>query len=300
MFGFVKPEQGSLLVKEYAFYKATYCGICRQMKAHTGALSPIFLTYDSVFLALVRMVFEDKKSIGARMGRCLAHPVKKRPMLLPNKATEYTAKVFALLSYYKMKDDLADEGALTRIGLLPARPVLAGARKRAGEYAALESVIAEKLSEISRLEKEGCKSVDTCAHPFGELLGSLFSYGLSGEDAIVTRELGYHLGKFIYAADAAEDYDEDLKKGRFNPYVLSYDKKPLTQENKDVIRTALVLECTRMEAAVNLLDFRGSLTLEALIRNIIYNGLLNRIDFLSEKPSSPDPLGTAESHGGIL
>ena len=155
MFGFVKPEQGSLLVKEYAFYKATYCGICRQMKAHTGALSPIFLTYDSVFLALVRMIFADKKSIGARMGRCLAHPVKKRPMLLPNQATEYTAKVFALLSYYKMKDDLADEGALTRIGLLPARPVLAHARKKAGEYAALEAVIAEKLSEISRAMSVG-------------------------------------------------------------------------------------------------------------------------------------------------
>ena len=82
MFGFVKPEQGTLLVKEYAFYKATYCGICRQMKAHTGLLSPIFLTYDSVFLALVRMVFEDKKSSGAKKGRCLAHPLKSRPMLL--------------------------------------------------------------------------------------------------------------------------------------------------------------------------------------------------------------------------
>ncbi len=294
MFGFVKPEQGSLLVKEYAFYKATYCGICRQMKAHTGALSPIFLTYDSVFLALVRMVFEDKKNIGARQGRCLAHPLKKRPMLLPNKATEYTAKVFALLSYYKMKDDIADEGVLTRIGLLPARPLLSHARKKASEYAALEAVISEKLSEIAKLEKEGCASVDTCAHPFGELLGALFSHGLSGEDEMITRELGYRLGKFIYAADAAQDYDEDLKKGRFNPYVLSYGKQPLTKENKSVIRTALVLECTRMEAAVNLLDFRGSLTLEALIRNIIYNGLLNRINFLDEAAINPDPLDIAE------
>ena len=131
MFGFVKPEQGSLLVKEYAFYKATYCGICRQMKAHTGALSPIFLTYDSVFLALVRMVFEDKKEIGVKKGRCLAHPIKSRPMLLPNPATEYTAKVFALLSYYKMKDDLADEGALTRIGLF-ARKTRACKSKKKG------------------------------------------------------------------------------------------------------------------------------------------------------------------------
>ena len=290
MFGFVKPDQGTLLVKEYAFYRATYCGICRQMKAHTGKLSPIFLTYDSVFLALVRMVFEDKKSIGARFGRCLAHPIKKRPMLLPNAATEYTAKAFALLSYYKMKDDFADEGVLTRIGLTPARPLLSRARKKASQYAELEKVIAEKLSEIARLEKEACASVDTCAHPFGELLGEIFCHGLSGEDQIVTRELGYRLGKFIYAADAAKDYDEDRKKGRFNPYVLSYEGKPLTPENKAVIHTALVLECSRMEAAVNLLDFRGSLTLEALIRNIIYNGLLNQIDFLSDMPRAVDPL----------
>ena len=290
MFGFVKPDQGTLLVKEYTFYRATYCGICRQMKAHTGALSPIFLTYDSVFLALVRMVFEDKKNIGARRGRCLAHPLKSRPMLLPNSATEYTAKVFALLSYYYMKDDLSDEGALTRIGLMPARPLLAHARKKASEYEALEAVISEKLSEISRLEKEKCASVDTCAPPFGALLGSLFSHGLDGEDAIVTKELGYRLGKFIYAADAAKDYEEDRKKGRFNPYVLSYAGKELTKENKATIRTALILECSRMEAAVNLLDFRGSLTLEALIRNIIYNGLLNQIDFLNEAPAKRDPL----------
>ena len=195
-----------------------------------------------------------------------------------------------LLSYYKMKDDLADEGAFTRIGLAPARPLLAHARKKASEYAALESVIADRLSEISRLEKEKCASVDTCAHPFGELLGALFSYGLSGEDEMITREIGYRLGKFIYAADAAKDYEEDRKKGRFNPYVLSYEGQPLTAENKQTIRTALILECTRMEAAVNLLDFRGSLTLEALIRNIIYNGLLNQIEFLNDAPPEPDPL----------
>ena len=204
MFGFVKPDRGNLLVKEYAFYRATYCGICRQMKAHTGLLSPAFLTYDSVFLALLRMAFIEKKEIGVRAGRCLAHPIKKLPMLLPNTATEYTAKVFALLSYYKMKDDAADEGLLTRIGLLPVRPVLSHAKKKAKEYEALESVIAENLAEISRLEKENCASVDTCAHPFGELLGEIFSHGLSGEDAIITREIGYRLGKFIYAADAAD------------------------------------------------------------------------------------------------
>ena len=45
-----------------------------------------------------------------------------------------------------------------------------------------------------------------------------------------------------------------------------------------------------MEAAVNLLNFQESVTLEALIRNIIYNGLLNQIDFLIKEPAKQDPL----------
>ena len=55
MFGYVKPVVTELLVKEYEFYKATYCGICRSMKKNTGALSNVTLSYDSVFLPSVRL-----------------------------------------------------------------------------------------------------------------------------------------------------------------------------------------------------------------------------------------------------
>ena len=50
MFGYVKPVVGEMLVREHEFYKATYCGICRAMKKHTGTLSRVTLSYDSVFL----------------------------------------------------------------------------------------------------------------------------------------------------------------------------------------------------------------------------------------------------------
>ena len=57
MFGYVKPVVKELLVKEHEFYKATYCGICRSMKQHTGGLSIATITYDSVFLVLARMAY---------------------------------------------------------------------------------------------------------------------------------------------------------------------------------------------------------------------------------------------------
>ena len=80
MFGYVKPVRGELLVKEEEFYRATYCGICRSMKKHTGALSNVTLSYDSVFLALVRMLYIPDSDFGVEMRRCIAHPMKKRGM----------------------------------------------------------------------------------------------------------------------------------------------------------------------------------------------------------------------------
>ena len=72
MFGYVKPVTAELLVKDYEFYRATYCGVCRAMKKHTGALSNVTLSYDSVLLALVRMLYVPDSDISAKMRRCIA------------------------------------------------------------------------------------------------------------------------------------------------------------------------------------------------------------------------------------
>ena len=279
MFGYVKPVAGELLVKEYEFYRATYCGICRAMKKHTGTFSNVTLTYDSVFLALARMLFVPDDAFAVEKKRCVAHPLKRRPMLKMNEALVYTARVFAIFSYYKMRDDMQDEGFFKKLALTPVRPILAHGTKKA-KMPDLASIIGSKLDEITALERAGCESVDEVAHPFGELLGEVFAGGLEGADRLVMYECGYHLGKFIYAADAAEDYDEDRRLGKYNPYVLAYGGAELTDENKRMIKTALILECKRIEGAVNLMPFGSRATLEHIIKNIIYLGLTDRIKFL--------------------
>ena len=281
MFGYVKPLASDLLVKENEFYKSTYCGICRSMKKHTGALSCATITYDSVFLALVRMAYIPDSALGSRMGRCIAHPLKKRCMLIDNDAIEYTARAFAILSYYKVADDINDEGLKKKLLAGMARPVLRGARRRA-DIDEIDKMTREKLNAITRLEEERCPSVDMPAALFGELLGEIFAYGLEGEDRLVTYECGYHLGKFIYAADAAEDYDADCKSGSYNPYVIAYGGAPLTDENKATIKTALIMECQRIESAVNLIPFGNKATVENIVNNVIYLGLPKRIEFLSK------------------
>lgn len=291
MFGYVKPVVDNLLVREHEFYKATYCGICRSMKAHTGFFSNITLTYDSVFLALVRMAYIDDSELGVTNRRCIAHPIKARPMLNDNTALEYTARAFAVLSYYKMLDDLSDEKLMKRIAVGAIRPVLSGAKKKAYEPE-LESIVKDRLDKISVLESEKCPSVDEPAQLFGELLGEIFAFGLDGAARLVSYEVGLHLGRFIYAADAAEDYPEDNRLGRYNPYVLSYGGKELTDENKATIKTALLLECRALEAAINLVEFGNKVTVENIVRNIIYEGLPKRIEFLDPKPTKDEGVTT--------
>ncbi len=281
MFGYVKPDIKELLVKEHEFYKATYCGICRSMKKHTGPLSIATITYDSVFLALIRMAYIPDGELASSMRRCIAHPAKKKCMLNDNSAIEYTARAFAILSYYKMKDDLSDEGLGKRLLVSCARPVLADARSRA-KTLELAELVKAKLELITEIEKRNGESIDEPAGLFGELLGEIFAYDLSGEYRLVTYECGYHLGKFIYLADAIDDYDSDRKSGKYNPYVISYGGADLTAENKQIVKSTLLLECKKLEAAINLIPFGNKHTIENIVRNIIYLGLTKRIKFLDE------------------
>ena len=279
MFGYVKPVADELLVREYEFYRATYCGICRAMKKHTGTLSNVTLSYDSVLLALLRMNFVSKEKIRAEKRRCAAHPIKSRGMLCENEAVEYTARAFALFTYYKLRDDISDGSFVKRIALMCAKPITVGAKKRAG-LAELSQIMQIKLDKISEIESKKLGNIDEPAEIFGELLGEVFAYALSGSDRTVYYAFGYHLGKFIYAADAAEDYDKDLKSGNYNPYVISYGGKKLTPENRETIKCALLLECRRIEGAMNLIPFGNRLTVQSIVENIIYLGLPKRIEFL--------------------
>ena len=282
MFGYVKAYPNELLVKEYEFYRATYCGICRSMKKHTGILSNVLHSYDSVFMALVRMLYIDERGIKAGKRRCIAHPLKSRVMLKDNPAIEYTAKAFATLTYFKLIDDIMDEKLIKKITVSALRPVFSHAKRRSG-LRELAEVMASKLAEINRLEKEGCPSADRVANLFGELLGEVFAAGLSGNDKLVCYEVGRHLGRFIYLADAADDYEKDRKSGSYNPYVILYESKPLTDENKSTIKCGLLLECRALEGAVNLLPFGNLVTIESILKNIIYLGLPKRIEFLDPK-----------------
>ena len=125
MFGYVRARRADLLVREDMLYRGVYCGLCRAMGRCTGQCSRLTLSYDMVFLYLVRASLAGIKP-DVQPGWCAVHPFHRRPIARRDAELDYAARVSALLVYGKICDDLADERGIRRFGfLLPMDETLA-------------------------------------------------------------------------------------------------------------------------------------------------------------------------------
>ena len=281
MFGYVRVKHTELKVKEYEFYRGTYCGLCRSMGKCTGQCSRFALSYDFAFLALLRIAF-DHTSVEFEQKRCIAHPLKKRNMMKPNDSLAYCAGAAALLNYHKIMDDLSDEKGFKKLRALLARPWMAHARKKAlrAGLSELDATISQLLAELSSVESSDQKSVDAPAEVFGKLLAAIISHGLDSTQARIASSIGHAVGKWIYIADALDDWQEDAKKERYNPFLKLYDGKLPTKEDYESIGLALKNELYEAEAAADLLNFDND-AIEQIVSNILYLGLPERIKQIS-------------------
>ncbi len=257
MFGYIKPMTEELKVKEHELYKSIYCGLCSAMGEHICTSNRLTLSYDIVFLALVRCCITGE-NIHIEKKRCMVHPVKPRNRAYIPETLRYCARVSALLTYYNIKDDIEDGGNLSSRLLLPS----AKRYMKKADMPDLGDTIRTHLDELSSLEKkEG--SLDRNADCFGRLLGEVFAYGL---DCAELYNFGYHIGKWIYIIDAADDFEKDKKAGEYNP-LSEYDSLP---------REVLNITCTlELEAAYNSFNRTDTCNqvLKAIIENILTLGM---------------------------
>ena len=277
MFGYIRVNKPECKIREYEYYRAVYCGLCRSLGRCTGQCSRMALSYDMTFLSLVRMALENRRPTIVK-GRCPLHPLRARPMAKPPKGSEeeqvlsLCACATVLLSYHKLRDDLADERGLKRLRALAAIPFFSLPRRRAlRHFAPLDKVLFDGLSELSRWEKSGETSVDVPAEMFGVLLGEVLAYQLEEPTARIAKEIGVHLGKWIYLIDAIDDYEEDVKRGRYNPLAKVY-PNGLDTQARESLSVALTVELCEAEKAFDLLDYPDG-DMEAVIKNVLYLGM---------------------------
>lgn len=268
MFGYVTPKTDELKVKEHIFYKSVYCGLCRTMGRHICSESRITLSYDIVFLALVRFALTEER-LDFYKGRCLLSPYKKRAFMKSNRSLEYSASAGALLAYHSIRDNAEDKHGIKKAGSRLALCLSKRMRKKAG-LSLLDKEISERLKELSLLEKSSLPSPDACADAFGRLLSFVFGFELEEKKKRIANELGYHIGKWIYLADAVDDYFDDRKNNEFNP---------LTEINGDILTCSMRLELEYAMNALSLIDFYDE-GIKNILENIICLGMTEKSEKL--------------------
>ena len=263
MFGYVRPFRPELKCKDFDLYRATYCGLCRCLRRRYGLIAPMLLNFDFTFLVL--LLWEPEEGFTPCRGRCHANPLRELPMCPDSPALELAADESVILAWWKLRDGVQDEGPVKG---LPARALsllLRPAYRRAARRCpAFDGTVRDCLAELSALEREGCPSLDRTADTFARLLQS--AAPREGERGRVLAQLLYHLGRWIYLADARDDLEEDRQSSRYNPVAARYG--PVGDDG--ALRLTMDNSLAQIGAALQLGDF-GCRT--ALLENIVYLGL---------------------------
>ena len=282
MYGYLRIHVPELKVREQEYYRAVYCGLCRTMGKCTGQCSRMTLSYDFTLFALARMALTGE-TVTFKHRRCIAHPLRKRPMAEPTSALHLCANTSAILAHHKVKDDLRDERGLKRTAATAVSPFTSSMRRRAVKqgYGDMDRGVCLAMQELGELETARLPSVDEPATLFGELMGKTLAYGLEGNTAKLAHAMGLHLGRFVYILDAADDYAEDMEKGRYNPLACLYGDPSMTvlsDRKKEELKIALMAELSELERAFDLLDTADQVDLRGVLSNILYEGLPRQVE----------------------
>lgn len=268
MFGYIRASKPEMRVKEFEMYKAVYCSLCKELGHAYGPLARMTLSYDFAFLAILNMSLKDDCcKLGRKM--CTCNPFKKCSYLDDRSDLEMPSAAAMIMLYYKLLDNIEDEGGIKRFGFRLVRGIYSKAHKKAAaRYPEIEEIFSEYIKEQKKLEVENCQSPDAAADPTANALGRVFE--LCSEDALQKRvlyRLGYCIGRYIYLLDAACDLEEDIKKGSYNPLKSTAEDKDY---RKNVIVPQLYISSAEAAKALELLEIRK---FKNILDNIVYLGL---------------------------
>ncbi len=269
MFGYVRADTPYLYIKDEQLYRAMYCGVCKGIAEVCGQTARMGLSYDITFFSVLmhNILGEDVK---IEKQHCLTHCIRARQMAEVDELTRQLGALNTFLVYYKYTDDIED-GDRGRGKRLWFKRGFKRAKKR---YPEIEKIVRESLQAQAAVEKAKTDSVDRAADGTATMLAQFSDYALGEKRSSYTRNLFYAIGKWIYLIDALDDYDKDVKKGAYNPFVLAY-KAACQRElltGKDGAEVAFVFQSLFYDIGENLAQIPFKFNRD-LSDNILLRGL---------------------------
>ena len=259
MFGYLRVQKSELRVREWEAYRSVYCGLCRQMGKDYSFLTRLTLSYDCTFYAILLMSLH-RSCKGFDKGRCCFNPMKKCGFArCEGDAYSKAAALSVIAAFYKLQDDLSDSGFFKRLIVRLAKPFFSRwHRKAAKKYPELETPLSAMMEAQRAAEQDMRCSVDRAADPTAVMVGSVLALEAQDEtEKRILYEFGYHIGRWVYLMDAADDLEDDIKNNSFNPF-RQYDGQDMRAYQTVTLNSCLA----RAYNAYNLMepiDFKGIL-----------------------------------------
>ena len=269
MFGYVRPAADRLTEEQEACFRAAYCGLCHTLGERYGLPGRMILNYDLTFLAMLLSEGQDEQ---CRKG-CVMHPLKGRTCTCGGEAFALAADMSVILTWWQIQDGIADHGFWSGLKYRAASWMLRRAYRKARLLRpAFDEGTQRHLKALSQLEKEKSSSIDAAADTFAQLLSGAADEVEEPVKRRVLAQMLYHLGRWIYLIDGADDLKKDAESGNYNPVALRYGLTDgtWTPESRRDFATTLDHSIHQMAAAFELWDF-GVWT--PVLQSTFYGGL---------------------------
>lgn len=255
MFGYVRPPLEDLPPEDTERFRQAYCGLCHTLARRHGLAARFILNYDFTFLAIL---LSQRETAPVACARCPASPLRRRPYLEADAAMELAADESVILAYWQLRDGVADHGFWKGLMYrLLSRLLRRAYRRAAAVRPEFDRNTRLQLDKLARLEMEQTPALDPAADAFAVLLGAAAE---EVDDPIRRRVLGqllYHLGRWVYLIDAADDLQKDAASGNYNPVALRYGLTDgvWTEESRHAFANTLDHSIHMMTTAFELADF---------------------------------------------
>ena len=270
MFGYVRPSIERLSEEDKQRFSAVYCGLCRTLGERYGLSARFILNYDFAFLVLL---LANETAPRAQHNRCIAHPFRERSYFPSDEAFDLAADCSVILAWWQLRDGVRDHGVLRGAKYRAASALLHGAYQKAkGLRPDFDSSTREHLDKLERLEQSGCASMDEAADTFAMLLAGISREVHDKVKSRVIEQMLYHLGRWIYLIDAADDLSDDFISGSYNPLICRFvlTSGELTEGARKTLVASLDHSIRLISAAFELWDFGDW---NGIIRSVVYEGL---------------------------
>lgn len=302
MFGYSKYCKDELKYKDFRRYSNYYCALCNTLGHEYGLIHRLFLSYDTTFILICLDSVVGEKNV--QYFRCPFNPIRKVQININEDALEYVAFLNHFLITQKIKDNIIDEKSSIKRMFWKALLRIFSSNKKYRclqlKYKELSNYLTDLFDKLYNMECNS-QSFDDITNTFGEISksfvkGFLTNISLIDNNCFTALEsIFFNMGKWIYIADALDDYHTDINKGRFNLLTTLRLDNDENKEFEYAKSCALLLDIihAKMMKAFSFIKWQQS---RDLISNILFDGTSNTFRAIIKRHYT---LNHSTSHGGL-